>query len=303
MRFHGHPISVLALGAATWLLLAPATAGAQEMAAFGINLFGLGSNECGSVDPDDGSVTPDLNFCDDWADIMEDGFDAEGWDQTENRTNAFVDGRDWTDSALETWGADDDDPNGSDFAEVAMLCGHGGSNAHVNSFFLMGDDDTGEDCTPETDDNIRIGDTSGGDLEVAILGTCESAQWSVWHDTGYFDTNLVDGSFDTWLGFHGVSYDSSNDTDRFEDYVTDSFANGLGDNFIDELHRNPIGGDNEQCPAAVIFCEFESDCDTQFDFGGFDDRHKVASTDSKLLSKIYFVGNCDPADGIAMPNN
>jgi hypothetical protein len=275
---------------------------AQEMSAFGINLFGLGANECGSTDPVDGSVTADLSFCDDWVDVMEDSFDAEGWNQTENRTNTEVDGRDWTDASLETWGQDDVDPFGTDFAEVTMLCSHGGSAANVNSFFLMGDDDAGEDCTPETDDNILFGDTAGGDLEVAILGTCESAQFSVWDTTGYFDVLDSDGSFNTWLGFHGVSYDSNNDTNRFEDYVTDSFANGLGDNFLDELHRNPIGADNSQCPVAIVFCELEADCDTQFDFGGFDDRHKVASTDAKVLSKIFFIGGCDPDDGIELPN-
>lgn len=297
--------SLLAAAAA---LLAPAPAGrAQEMVAHGVNQFGLGANECGSQDPDDGSVTADLSYCDDWADVMEDAFDAEGWNQTENRTNAAVDPRDWSDLDKISWGADEADPTGSDFAEVAMLCSHGGStvdnaNSIWKSFFLMGDDDSPESCTPNTEDHMLFGDVNGGDAEIAILGTCESAQWGVWNNTGYFDVRERDGSFNTWLGFHGVSYDSNKDTNRFEDFVTDSFANGLGDNFLDELHRNPVGADNEQCPVAIVFCELEADCDTQFEWGGFDDRHKVASTDRKSISKIFYIDGCDPSDGIALPN-
>lgn len=318
----------LAAALAAAIAVAGGAASAQEMAAFGVNAFGDDANECGyliyfdtqnplvpqyldapSSDPTlvyIGEGPDDLAYCDDWVDVMENAFDAEGWTQTENRTNAEVDGRDWSDDSKVSYGADDVDPFGSDFAEVAMLCSHGGATTNASdgyrSFFEMGDDAAGETCKPATDWNMLFGDTAGGDAEVVIVGTCESAQWSVWNNTGYFDLRERDGSFNTWLGFHGVSYDSSTDTNRFEDYVVDSFANGLGDNFLDEMHRNPIGADNEQCPVAVIFCASEADCDTQFEWGGFDDRHKVAAADAKSTSTIYYIDGCDPASAVALPN-
>lgn len=316
----------VATALAAGFVLTGRVAGAQEMAAFGVNLFGDDANECGYALHFDfttnellyldapaptgtriylGEGPSDLAYCDDWVDIMEDAFDDEGWNQTENRTNAEVDGRDWSDDSKVSYGDDDVDPFGTDFAEVTMLCSHGGSTTNASdgyrSFFTMGDDDAGEACKPATDWHMLFGDNSGGDAEVVIIGTCESAQWAVWNNTGYFHLRERDGSFNTWLGFHGISYDSSTDTNRFEDYVVDSFHNGLGDNFLDEMHRNPWGADNEQCPVAVIFCETTNDCDTQYEWGGFEDRHKVASSDLKSTSRIFYIEGCDPADGIAMP--
>lgn len=281
---------------------------AEEMAAFGVNLFGGSSNECGTV------TTADLSFCDDWADVMEDAFDDEGWDQTENRKNAFVDGRDWSDSYKQSFGDDDLDPTGADFAEVAMLCSRGAwssdASGHYWSLFTMGDDE--EDCKPTTNDHFYLGDVeadalngndTAGDLEVAIMSASQSAQNVVFNNGGYLDGRAGDGTFWTWLGFHGASYDSNGDTNRFEDYVVDSFDDGLGENWVDELHQNPLFADNDTCPVALTFCDDLGECATQFEWGGFEDRHKVTPASGwSFLVDSYFVSQCDPVDGLQLPN-
>jgi hypothetical protein len=282
---------------------------AEEMAAFGVNLFGGGTDECGT------STTADLSFCDDWVDVMEDAFDAEGWDQTESNKNNWVDGRDWSDSYKQSFGADDTDPSGADFAEVAMLCSRGAWSDDGNNYwslFTMGDDE--EDCKPTTLDHLYLGDATAdplngndvaGDLEVAILSTSQSAQSTVYNNSGYLWGRAGDGTFYTWLGFHGTAYDSQSDTNRFEDYVDDSFDDGLGENWSDELHRNPLGGDNDTCPVAYTYCDLgeESECDTQYEWGGFEDRHKVSPASGwSLVMNAYFVSQCDPLSGLPLPN-
>ncbi|MBJ76799.1 MAG: hypothetical protein CMJ98_07265 [Planctomycetes bacterium] len=267
---------------------------AKEGAAFGVNNFS-GSGECGSAD---------LRWSDEFIDGLLDALDDHGWDSTERWMNSAVDGRDWTDSSLEVWGADENDPYAVDHADVGMISSHGAhvhSSAGYYSYFVMGDDNTSEDCRPNSTDQMLFGNTSAGDLEVLILAACQTAHHDVWTDGGYFHVRERDGSLSTWLGFHGDSYDSRSDANRMEDYAQTSFYNGLGDNWIDEMYRNPIGWNNTQCPTAVVFCEDGRDCDRQFDYGGFDDRFKVALSDVKRISTYYYISGCNPSNGGTLP--
>jgi hypothetical protein len=271
--------------------------GETEAVAFGVVDFEIFSNGCVFTE------AGNLDHSDEWADLVRDVFADEGYGQTQRWLDASVDGRDWTDAGKKpSLGDDEDDAEGADFADVALLNTHGGhihEAAGYYSYFTMGD--AGSGCSPNTRDDIRLGN-DGGDLEIAILAACQSGQYDVWTDGGYFDVRASDGTFNTWLAFHGNSFDGSTDVDRFEDYLEDSFENGLGDNWLDELYRNPVGADNEQCPIAIVFCEDESDCDSQFDWGGFKDRFKVAIADTKSISKYFYLGGCDPGAGPHLPN-
>jgi hypothetical protein len=281
------------------------TAGAEEEAVgFGIDEFSAGSNPCGALVP-----ASDLNHSAEWVDLLDDIFAAEGWAQTTPWIDGGVDGRDWSDPLEEvTYGDDADNDNGADHADVALVVTHG---AHVHdpggyySSFMMGDDaegDPDDSCFPDTQDHFRLGNDGDNDVEVAIMVSCQSAHRDVWEDGGYFSVRNSDGGFSTWLGFHGNSYDGTTDRNRFEDYLNDSFDNGLGDNWVDELYRNPLGADNSQCPTAVIFCGSEANCDDQHVWGGFEDRFEVGSSESKTLSKYFYLGGCDPGSGPALPN-
>jgi len=293
----------LLLGVAVALAIATGAARAaeSEAVAFGINNFGLDANECGSTDPDPPyEVTPDLSYCDDNNDAFVDAFRDEGWSQVEHWFNTAVDGRDWMDAAKTPAGQDTLDPYGADFADVAMLCTHGGHNHAASphySFFEMGDD--AETCQPNTSTGIELG--NDGDLEIFITMACQSAQYDVWTDDGYFSARSRDGSLNTWLGHHGDGHDSKTNRNHYEDYLRESFDNGLGDNWLDEMYRNPLFGDQE-CPVAITFCEAGADCDRQYEYGGFEDRFKVDTSDAKSWSTYYYFTGCDPEDGAPLPN-
>jgi hypothetical protein len=302
-----HPVQRRAALAAAilglWLGNAGAASAEEEAVGFGIDEFT--SSDCSWV----GAV--DLSHSQEWADLLDDIFAAEGFAQTTRWVDAGVDGRDFSDVTKQlSYGDDDEDDNGADHADIALLVTHGGhihSAGGYYSEFLMGDDGEGAgdgflSCVPNTRDDFLLGDGGSHDVEVAIAVACQSAHKDVWDDGAYFDVRVRDGSFNTWLGFHGNSYDGSTDVNRFEDYLENSFWNGLGDNWLDELYRNPWGSDNEQCPTAVVFCETETDCDHQFDWGGFSDRFEVGTSDTKSLSKIFYLGGCDPGAGPALPN-
>jgi hypothetical protein len=284
-----------------WLGGARPASAQDEAVGFGVDEFTSG--DCDWVG------ATDLNHSAEWADLVDDIFADEGFGQTTKWIDGGVDGRDFTDVSKEIdFGDDDDDDNGADHADVALLVTHGG---HVHdaggyySEFLMGDEGEGDDwlsCVPNTREHFLLGNGGADDAEIAILAACQSAHYDVWTDGGYFDVRLRDGTFNTWLGFHGNSYDGSEDRNHFENYLEDSFSNGVGDNWLDELYRNPWGSDNEQCPTAVIFCETENDCITQFYFGGFQDRFKVGTSDTKSLSKIFYFGGCNPGAGPTLPN-
>lgn len=270
---------------------APALA-AKEGAAFGVNNYG-GTGRCSGND---------LSWSDEFIDGLLDALDDHSWDATERWMDTAVDGRDWGDPSLVTWGADETDPYGVDHADIGMISTHGGhthNSSGYYSYFVMGDNE--EDCTPETTNDMLFGNTSSGDLEVMILAACQTAHYDVWKDGGYFHVRDRDGSLSTWLGFHGNSYDSHSDANRMEDFAQTSFYNGLGDNWLDEMYRNPIGWNNTQCPTAVIFCENSSDCDRQYNYGGFDDRFKVALSDTKSTSKYYYLSGCNPSGGATLP--
>lgn len=299
-----------ALGAAVlglWLGHTEPARSEDEAVGFGADEFT--SSACEWVD------AVDLNHSAEWAETLRDVFAAEGFAQATQWIDGGLDGRDWTDPSQATdeydqFGGDDDDNHGADHADVALLVTHGGHEhdypGGYYSEFLMGDDGEGADnylsCVPNTRDHFLLGNGGSHDLEIAIIASCQGAHHDVWEDGGYFQVRQRDGSFNTWLGFHGNSHDSSSDANRFEDYLEDSFSNGLGDNWLDELYHNPWGPDDEQCPTAIVFCEDERDCDTQFDWGGFEDRFKVGTSDSKTLSKIFYLGGCDPGAGPALPN-
>ncbi len=259
----------------------------QELAVFGINEF---DSECGGGD---------LNYSDEFVDKVRDQFEDRGW-WTFRRFNAGVDGRDWADSSKSTWG-NDASSEGVDHADVGLLSTHGGSDSD-SSWYVMGDDHSGPDdtgtseCSPDTQFDIIFGNGSG-DLEVVILAACQTAQKGVWDNTGYFHARDRYGKLNTWLGFHGNSYDSNADSNRIKKFAKNSFFNGLGDNWLDEMYWDPSGSNNTQCPTAIIFCENTSDCDRQFDYGGFDDRFKVTNSDVKSWSTYYYLKNCNPASG------
>lgn len=72
------------------------------------------------------STCADLTYTKNEAAWVRDGLVAVGYTQVQLSQDSAVDGQDWTDwRTPNVWGADDFDPTGTDWADVAFYAGHG----------------------------------------------------------------------------------------------------------------------------------------------------------------------------------
>jgi len=281
------------------LLVSVAPRASQDEAiAYGVDSFSP-SNACYP-----GRTSKDLGFSVAMAEAFDSRFDrwiAQGeWDLSQVYADTAVDDRDWTDVTEEAWGADENDPYGADHADVGMLSSHGSATdaSPFYSSFVMGDGDNNT-CTVQTNSHMLLGQGgSGSDMEVAILATCQSAQYFVWVHGGYDRVQNLGTALNTWLGFNGDSYDSRRDLNHFENFLSDSYSNDLGDNWLDDLYQSNVAtedGTFEECPAAVIWASSDGKCDDVYYNGGFGDRGKDGG--SHLRSCYFFVEGCTPYKG------
>lgn len=227
--------------------------------------------------------------------------------------NQAVDGRDFTDPDQYAWGEDYVSPYGSDFADAIFLATHGtawcmemescysytyhtwrccstyscGSSAfdcgiHNWSRLMMGDD---EHCEIFTNDHIVFGDA---DANVFLTRSCNSLTPCVWVNGGYSD--MAAGSFNTYLAFYGRHDYYTGTESAFEDYVTGTKYNDIGEDWLtDNYYDN--AEDGKVCPMVNIWCSTESNCNNQFDNGGFKD---FKNTSGNSLEVLYWVAGCDP---------
>ncbi|MBI2566417.1 MAG: hypothetical protein HYV63_05230 [Candidatus Schekmanbacteria bacterium] len=278
--------------------LAPrsALAAQNEVIAYGVDSF---SSECGGNDLD-WSVA----FAEAVYDIFNEWRSDGDWDQVSISKNTGVDGRDWTDASKDD-GAyqvadDENDPYGADHADVAFLSSHGNRTASSSggylSRFVMGDDT--DDCSVSTENDLLLGNGSYGDAEIAIFATCHSGDYTVWQHDGYDQVMSSSGSLNTYLGFHGVSYDSRTERNELEDFVNASYSNGLGDNWLDEMYGWYVI--YEQCPVAIVWSSSDSTADSVYDYGGFADRDNFGS--SKSQSTYYYLKGCNPQGADKLPS-
>lgn len=277
-------LTIVTMGVLALIGLAPDTAeAAKEGTLYYVNDFD-GSLACGGSD---------LRYGDDTVGYLRDKLDSWSFDSVYYGGNTFLDFPDVTDPDIVASGDDNVATRGVDSADVGMLYSHGsyscGTNDH--SSVVMGDNRS--TCRMEYGSGSTANDSWWGDtdLNVMIIDTCLSAQYCAWNAGGYYH---VDGNFAMLLGFHGISYDSNRHTNNFEDFVDDSRFNGLGDNWVDEVTRRPLGSDNDECAVAVVYEDTASAADSTFDFMGFDDWKTPGS---HTASYYYYINNCDPRSG------
>ncbi|MFN3197632.1 MAG: hypothetical protein ACE366_04280 [Bradymonadia bacterium] len=281
-------LTTLAAGALAACVLTAGTASAEnEAVSYGIDEF---SSQCGSSD-----LSRSITFAENFDEVFDNWISEGKWGQSSLKTDANVDDYDWTDASKQGWGDDNDDNRGADHADVAFISTHGVSpTGGAYTSIKMGDATTsgegGNDvCSVRTDNHMHFG-SDGGDLEIVILAACETGQYKVWDNGNYDGSRHRDGRLRTWLGFHGISYDTL--AGRITDYAESSYYNGLGDNWIDEMYRNRWGSDNDECPTSIIYGESTSEMNSQHDYGGFNDRNKSGTVKNKR--KIFYIDGCDP---------
>jgi hypothetical protein len=145
------------------------------------------------------------------------------------------------------------------------------------------------DDDPQAD--ILFGDDPNGDADIFFLLSCMSAQYCVWNNSGF---GSVHGrQFMLWAGFHGllgVGYEHVLDV---VSYAENSRTSGVGENWLTEMHRDPISG-YDTCPAAIVWGESPAARDDFYYDAGFDDRF---DTGPHNASTYHVICDCDPEAG------
>ena len=190
--------------------------------------------------------------------------------------------------------ADDVAPYGVDSADVGLLYTHGNAGTD-HSLVVMGD--ASQTCIMqygEYGSNDVKWDT---DLNYVIIHSCKSAERGVYTNGSYTLSSMRSPNMGLLLGFHGYGYDSSSDYNDFKGFVDGTRADGLGDDWVDEMTRTPSGSDNDTCAAAIVWAADVAQRDNIYSYAGFMDQ-KAAGTG---VSGYYAVSGCEPAGSPAIP--
>lgn len=241
-----------------------------------------------------------FSWGDDTAWYLSDKLNAWSWDRVYLHGNLWVDFKDFADRSIDRAGADGDDPDGIDSADLGFIYTHGTSGGcsagNAYSRLNMGDD--AFTCNVKYGKKSSRNDVEWGntDLNIMILDACRTLQKCVFDNGGYF---VAEKDLAALLGFHGISYDSASHTNHFENFVDDSRWNGLGDNWVDDMTYQWIGWDNDECGTAVVFGSDSSDGDRIFQWGGLQDWKVISS---HLRSWFYYISGCNPGSGDKLPS-
>lgn len=275
---------ILALAAAMPILAQ------EEMIAFGVDEF----TNCGNND-----LWYSRGFADRFADAFKDKRDDGLWDSALLKFDGATDGEDFTDRSKDPVNGEDHlNALGLDHADVGFLSSHGGAawagdNSHVFTSFVMGENFI-NGCSVNTTDHMLLGD----DQEIFVAATCQSAQLSAFTSGGLAKARKSGSKFHTWLGFHGLSYDSLTDRNHVRIYAKNSFNDGLGYNWVVGLTRGR-GLSPDQCATAVVRGSNSAGIATNFEYGGFRDRSKYGTN---AAVAYWYIPRCNPADGPKLPN-
>ncbi|MBI2569324.1 MAG: hypothetical protein HYV63_20090 [Candidatus Schekmanbacteria bacterium] len=298
---------VLAAITAIGLLWSDSAQADHETHVYGIAEYGE-SGQCRKVSAHSEHTDTAAEFLE----IFEELKDEGDWDSTITRNNDAARGSFWTDKSKEStckcqsyqddcWctGHDTDSNFGADEADVVFIHTHGGSGYKTDgkkadyTKLYMGN--IKNDCEVSTKNNMLWGGDSAGDLDIAVVKACQSAQYEVFVNGGFWSMIDSDSTFRMWNGFHGDSSCWWGTSGWIGDYAEDSVWEGVGENWVDEAYDD--WGDDD-CPVSIVFCNSESKCDTMYAHGGWLDRK---DTGAKTLSKAYFIGGCNPDPGQTLP--
>lgn len=273
----------------------------KEVHTYGIANFG-GAGQCGSSGQTHTVHTATAaGFLDNFQTLQGSG----DWDEALSRDNSLARGSYFTDSTKATscaCTADDSAGDyGADAADVIYVHTHGGrsTSSPYYTSLLMGN--SSYDCKARTNDNMLFGEPSGnGDLGFAVIKACQSGDYNVWQNGGYRQQlTTTDSSFRMWNAFHGDSSCGSHVTTYVTSYAAGSNYSGIGENWLDEAYDDDAGADNDDCPVSIIMGASSTQREDLFENGGWLDRK---ATGDKTGSTIFYIGGCDPSNGIVLPN-
>ncbi|MBL8952845.1 MAG: hypothetical protein JNK82_18845 [Myxococcaceae bacterium] len=263
----------------------------DESIAYGIAKFG-GAGQCGNPDQTHNEHTKSAAAFD----LV---FTTQrifgNWDENHQRPNSDAQGRFFEDTSKQASGADRLANFGADDVDVIYVHTHGGhSVSPAYSSLLMGN--ASYDCSVRTDQDMLFGN-AGGDLDIAVIKACQSADYDTWLNGGYRQQFTSSSStFTMWNGFHGDSSCGSFVSDYVADYAAASMNNGVGENWLDEAYA--WGFFDDDCPASIVMGSSKAARDNMYEWGGFRDRK---NTGAKTGSSYYYVSGCNPDNGRKLP--
>ena len=277
---------------ALFLILTTYTMADEEAIGFGINDF----NHCTAS-----NLYYSRGFADRFIDAFQDKKADGKWDVAIKKYDEAVDAEDFADHSKTSEGNDDASGLGVDHADVGFISSHGSAwwTTGLNPNYVIGSFTMGENwhdgnqwrSSVNTTDEIQLGD----DLEIFVAATCKSAQYSAWTSGGVHRAWKPGKTIQFWLGFHGISYDSMTDRNRVRIYAKNSFYDGIGANWVEELTRGR-GLSPDQCATVIIRGSSENKITTNFEYGGFADRGKDYNG-SWSIQGYFYVGGCAPKGG------
>lgn len=270
----------------------------DEVVTYGINNFGAsGAAYCGSATLSSHSVHSAT------ASAFRAPFTAltaaGAWDNADALTNASVTSQWLSDSSKLASGADETNSKGADDADVFYIHTHGShvsAGASQYTSLVMGSS-ASPVCSVRTDSHMLFGQ-AGNDNDIAVVKACQSGDYDVFVNGGYFALNENGSQQRLWNGFHGDSSCGAHVTAYAGTYAWISFAEGAGENWLDLAYDNDAGADTDDCPTSIAFGETSAKRESLYEHGGFLDRK---DTGSKTAATMWYYRGCDPSGGRVLP--
>jgi hypothetical protein len=238
------------------------------------------------------------------ATYLDDGL--AGYDQLEYQTNLFFDGRDITDATNFTWGDDDIDPSGSDFADVLFFSGHSGGSCTSPARTWITPGDVADGCTiyaSHTTSSSRHvtfgGTTTGSELEAFVTFGCATTLYCAFTAGAYAGMSASSGQYNILNGFHGDVAEVSGYQSDLREYSNDAPNDAIGDAWLDWMYDSDVGGGADNCPSSILWGANSTETDDFFSFSGWFDLH---NNGARSTTRFYKLCGCDPINGAALPS-
>lgn len=217
---------------------------------------------------------------------------AKGWEQWWNNFN-LVRAQKFADNSKVAWGKDDE-WNGMDSGEAALICTHGGHSAATGWSGSMHTND-GNGCSINTT-QMMVGPASGGSLRFLHLSSCNSMNWNElgkWWGPSAGRVHVI-------TGFHGYMYIGSSYVDEYEELADHGFSSGVGNVWMDKMHHvdHWYNSWKTVCPIALGFGETCAQSDSALN-EKYNDRWPDRAPG--CMSYSWWKG-CDPDGADKLPD-
>lgn len=215
----------------------------------------------------------------------------KGWEQWWNNFS-LVRARKFADNSRVAWGRDDE-WNGVDRGEAALICTHGGHSATTGWSGSMHTDE-GNGCSIDTT-RMMDGPASGGTLRFLHLSSCNSMNWNelgMWWGPAAGRVHVI-------TGFHGYMYIGSRYVDEYRELADGGFTSGVGRLWVDRMHHvsHWYNAWETVCPVSLGFGETAAQSDH-----ALDEKYNDRWPDRAPVWMTYmWKSKCDPDGAGPLP--